>query len=154
MVGCLSGRKLDQDRARGAVENCKTGGRGSRNILCILRVVSERSTTLTVVNSLAWAPYDLGPILACASSDGKISVLSFQSKSHLSTANIRRRRDRRPDLPCTRDRCQRHLLGTLCSLHPTVEIDRTRRPAHRRTDQSKTIRLCRIRQPHPDLELG
>lgn len=31
------------------------------------------------VNSVAWAPYDLGPILACASSDGKISVLSFQS---------------------------------------------------------------------------
>lgn len=31
------------------------------------------------VNSIAWAPYDLGPILACASSDGKISVINFQN---------------------------------------------------------------------------
>ncbi|WRT70097.1 uncharacterized protein IL334_007091 [Kwoniella shivajii] len=31
------------------------------------------------VNSIAWAPYDIGPILACASSDGKVSVLSFQN---------------------------------------------------------------------------
>jgi protein transport protein SEC13 len=37
-------------------------------------------TQLTTVNSIAWAPYDLGPMLACASSDGKISVLSFQSE--------------------------------------------------------------------------
>lgn len=29
------------------------------------------------VNSISWAPYELGPILACASSDGKISVLKF-----------------------------------------------------------------------------
>ena len=35
---------------------------------------------MSLVNSIAWAPYDLGPILACASSDGKISVLSFQSE--------------------------------------------------------------------------
>lgn len=32
------------------------------------------------VNSIAWAPYELGPILACASSDGKVSVISFQSE--------------------------------------------------------------------------
>lgn len=31
------------------------------------------------VNSIAWAPYELGPILACASSDGKISVINFQN---------------------------------------------------------------------------
>jgi len=37
-------------------------------------------TKLTIVNSISWAPYELGPIIACASSDGKISVLSFQSK--------------------------------------------------------------------------
>jgi protein transport protein SEC13 len=34
---------------------------------------------LIAVNSIAWAPYDLGPILACASSDGKISVINFQN---------------------------------------------------------------------------
>ena len=38
------------------------------------------ATDTSTVNSIAWAPYDLGPILACASSDGKISVLSFQSE--------------------------------------------------------------------------
>ena len=35
------------------------------------------------VNSLAWAPHELGAILACASSDGKVSVLSFNSKLSL-----------------------------------------------------------------------
>ncbi|SCV68285.1 BQ2448_406 [Microbotryum intermedium] len=29
------------------------------------------------VNAIAWAPHELGPILACASSDGKVSVLTF-----------------------------------------------------------------------------
>jgi protein transport protein SEC13 len=32
-----------------------------------------------VVNSIAWAPYELGAILACASSDGNVSVLQFKS---------------------------------------------------------------------------
>lgn len=31
------------------------------------------------VNSVSWAPHELGAILACASSDGKISVLTFKS---------------------------------------------------------------------------
>lgn len=35
-----------------------------------------RSTRL-VVNSIAWAPQELGSVLACASSDGNVSVLSF-----------------------------------------------------------------------------
>ena len=30
------------------------------------------------VNSVSWAPHELGAILACASSDGKISVLTFK----------------------------------------------------------------------------
>ncbi|OLL26717.1 Protein transport protein SEC13 [Neolecta irregularis DAH-3] len=30
------------------------------------------------VNSVAWAPHELGAILACASSDGKVSVLEFK----------------------------------------------------------------------------
>src|SRR6266576_573090 len=32
-----------------------------------------------VVNSVSWAPHELGAMLACASSDGKISVLTFKS---------------------------------------------------------------------------
>lgn len=35
----------------------------------------------TTVNSVSWAPHELGAILACASSDGKVSVLSFKSRS-------------------------------------------------------------------------
>jgi protein transport protein SEC13 len=31
------------------------------------------------VNSVSWAPHELGAILACASSDGKLSVLTFKS---------------------------------------------------------------------------
>lgn len=41
--------------------------------------IKEHTLHSASVNSIAWAPYELGPILACASSDGKISVLSFQS---------------------------------------------------------------------------
>jgi len=33
------------------------------------------------VNSVAWAPEEFGPILACASSDGKVSVLTFKGIS-------------------------------------------------------------------------
>lgn len=36
--------------------------------------------TLFPVNSIAWAPHELGSILACASSDGNISVLTFNSE--------------------------------------------------------------------------
>ncbi|ORX39375.1 WD40-repeat-containing domain protein [Kockovaella imperatae] len=41
--------------------------------------IKEHTLHTASVNSIAWAPYDLGPILACASSDGKISILSFQN---------------------------------------------------------------------------
>lgn len=33
-----------------------------------------------LVNSVAWAPHELGAMLACASSDGKISVLEYRGK--------------------------------------------------------------------------
>lgn len=35
---------------------------------------------LFLVNSVAWAPHELGAMLACASSDGKISVLEYRGK--------------------------------------------------------------------------
>jgi len=37
-----------------------------------------RQKTANPVNSVSWAPHELGAILACASSDGKISVLTFK----------------------------------------------------------------------------
>lgn len=36
------------------------------------------------VNSVSWAPFEHGPILACASSDSKVSVVTFNSESCLS----------------------------------------------------------------------
>ena len=64
-------------------------GSGSKNTPFIVPVVGhyvrgddpKTSIRMIPVNSITWAPYDLGPMLACASSDGKISVLSFQSGS-------------------------------------------------------------------------
>ncbi|GAC72365.1 vesicle coat complex COPII, subunit SEC13 [Moesziomyces antarcticus T-34] len=43
------------------------------------------------VNSISWAPHELGSILACASSDGNVSVLAFNSKSRTSYASEQRR---------------------------------------------------------------
>lgn len=40
--------------------------------ICILMCV------YCIVNSVAWAPHELGAILACASSDGKISILEYK----------------------------------------------------------------------------
>lgn len=37
----------------------------------------KRACRLRAVNSIAWAPHELGAILACASSDGNVSVLTF-----------------------------------------------------------------------------
>lgn len=34
---------------------------------------------MRVVNSVAWAPHDIGLVLACASSDGHISVLTWKA---------------------------------------------------------------------------
>lgn len=36
-----------------------------------------------IVNSVAWAPHELGPLLACASSDGRVSILSFKGNNHI-----------------------------------------------------------------------
>ena len=58
--------------------------------LCLLSVMIHRETTPNTwsvvhahkfhessVNSISWAPHDYGLILACASSDGRISVLEY-----------------------------------------------------------------------------
>ena len=36
---------------------------------------------ISIVNSVAWAPHELGPLLACASSDGRVSILSFKGNN-------------------------------------------------------------------------
>jgi len=41
--------------------------------------IKEHTLHTASVNSISWAPHELGPILACASSDGKISVLTFNN---------------------------------------------------------------------------
>ncbi|KAI0791245.1 protein transporter SEC13 [Abortiporus biennis] len=41
--------------------------------------IKEHSLHVSSVNSVSWAPHELGAILACASSDGKISVLTFKN---------------------------------------------------------------------------
>lgn len=37
------------------------------------------------VNSVSWAPHELGAIVACASSDGRLSVMTFKSTCHRRT---------------------------------------------------------------------
>ena len=43
--------------------------------------IKEHTLHTASVNSISWAPHELGSILACASSDGNLSVLTFNSKS-------------------------------------------------------------------------
>jgi len=40
--------------------------------------VKEHTLHTASVNSVSWAPHELGAMLACASSDGKLSVLTFK----------------------------------------------------------------------------
>jgi WD40 repeat protein len=44
-------------------------------------VVHEHKFHESSVNSISWAPHDYGLILACASSDGRISVLEYKGDS-------------------------------------------------------------------------
>ncbi|PWZ01634.1 protein transport protein SEC13 [Testicularia cyperi] len=41
--------------------------------------IKEHALHTASVNSIAWAPHELGSILACASSDGNVSVLTFNN---------------------------------------------------------------------------
>ncbi|MCO5584729.1 hypothetical protein L7F22_038661 [Adiantum nelumboides] len=41
--------------------------------------IKEHGMHSASVNSIAWAPHELGSILACASSDGNVSVLKFNN---------------------------------------------------------------------------
>lgn len=37
-----------------------------------------RALLISIVNSVKWGPHELGAVLACASSDGKVSVLEVR----------------------------------------------------------------------------
>ncbi|KAF9039143.1 protein transporter SEC13 [Panaeolus papilionaceus] len=41
--------------------------------------IKEHTLHTASVNSVSWAPHELGAILACASSDGRVSVLTFKN---------------------------------------------------------------------------
>ena len=51
--------------------------------------IKEHTLHKASVNSVSWAPHELGAIVACASSDGKLSVLTFKSVwVHIDSANL------------------------------------------------------------------
>jgi protein transport protein SEC13 len=60
-------------------------GAKSKNTAYIRLLVSQNSDVEGfrayeyLVNSISWAPHELGAMVACASSDGKVSVLTFSS---------------------------------------------------------------------------
>ena len=41
-------------------------------------IIREHGMHSASVNSVSWAPHELGAIVACASSDGRLSVLTFK----------------------------------------------------------------------------
>ncbi|KDN35578.1 WD40 repeat-like protein [Tilletiaria anomala UBC 951] len=55
------------------------GARGGYGTQSGWQKIKEHAMHTASVNSIAWAPHELGAILACASSDGNISVLSFNN---------------------------------------------------------------------------
>ncbi|KAI6099059.1 WD40-repeat-containing domain protein [Pisolithus croceorrhizus] len=50
--------------------------------------IQEHTLHAASVNSISWAPHELGAILACASSDGKISVLTLKDDGQWSADTI------------------------------------------------------------------
>lgn len=52
---------------------------GQGNVPAGWNKVKEHTLHTASVNSVSWAPHELGAILACASSDGKLSVLTFKN---------------------------------------------------------------------------
>lgn len=117
--------------------------------------IKEHTLHTASVNSIAWAPYDLGPILACASSDGKISVLTFQSTSRwiLTGKQLtgRRRLDGRCHLQRTRLRRQRGLVGAFCPRDPEWRDQAWAAAAA--GDCRQALRVGRLGQCHPYLGL-
>ena len=130
---CSFGRRAVRLARRDLVKD----GAVSKSTLCTLLLVSCDNLTLAnystndrlrSVNSLSWAPHELGPILACASSDGKVSVLSFGSTLFLKQVRFSHELTTLPLLPCPSRRrylvsiyipcacyrCKRRVMGSIC----------------------------------------
>ncbi|WFC94036.1 GTPase-activating protein S13 [Malassezia brasiliensis] len=57
----------------------KNEGTGAQSYGASWTRIKDHALHTASVNSIAWAPHELGATLACASSDGKVSVLTFNS---------------------------------------------------------------------------
>jgi hypothetical protein len=85
----LTTARLSFGKSRQVLAQPVAAGPKSMNIhytglqVCQTGVLNGNLPELRPVNSVSWAPYELGAILACASSDGKISVLTFKGKGLL-----------------------------------------------------------------------
>jgi protein transport protein SEC13 len=71
---CSFGKKIHQP----------VNGLKSRNIpytlLQVWNPISFSFIRISLVNSISWAPHEYGLSLACASSDGKLSILTYQQE--------------------------------------------------------------------------
>lgn len=160
----LSTARSSSGRRTRGPERARAGAR-SRSTCCTRLVVRwtallprwTEANELDAVNAIAWAPHELGPILACASSDGKVSVLTFNSTRFLSpppTVGLfspfycRRRHLGR--LPLPRPPSRRHLrhLGT-CSRH--WKPDEHRRRGRARAYAGEAVRDGWMRWASEDL---
>ncbi|CED82320.1 wd40 repeat-like protein [Phaffia rhodozyma] len=70
----LGAPSTSASKASGKAAVAAAGGKGDR-----WEVIKEHGLHGASVNSVAWAPFELGPMLACASSDSKVSVITFNN---------------------------------------------------------------------------
>ncbi|KAG8907505.1 GTPase-activating protein S13 [Tulasnella sp. 403] len=63
-----------------------SGGSGQNATASSWTRIKEYTAHSASVNAVSWAPHELGAIVSCASSDGKISVLTFQNDGQWNVA--------------------------------------------------------------------
>jgi hypothetical protein len=64
-------------------------GDGPIQSVCFLQAyISPGNLHTASVNSICWAPYELGLILACASSDGSVSLLEYKADGSWETNKV------------------------------------------------------------------
>jgi protein transport protein SEC13 len=61
----------------------ESSGKAEELQLCIFNCIF-------IVNSISWADEEVGPVLACGSSDGRVSVLRFNGELKISSAALNR----------------------------------------------------------------
>ncbi|KAF9037833.1 WD40 repeat-like protein [Hymenopellis radicata] len=100
--------------------------------------IKEHTLHTASVNSVSWAPHEIGAILACASSDGKISVLSFKN-------------DGQWDAACFPPTESAAMPVSWAPPHPPASLIS---PQSTTTPPIKRFRFCRLRQPCKNLGLS